>query len=165
MAKLQGAKFFTNLNLRWGYNNVRVKEGDEWKTAFRTKFGLFETLVMPFSLTNAPACFHHFMNDLLRDLLEAGVLVYLHDILIYAATLEVLIKLTKEVPCCLKEANLFCKASKCSFHVTTVEYLGINITPEGMSLDQAKVKDIMNWPIPTSVKKLQSFLGFANFLC
>ncbi|KAF8751883.1 Retrotransposon gag protein [Rhizoctonia solani] len=84
MAQLRGAKVFTKLDLRWGYNNVRVKEGDEWKTAFRTKYGLYESLVMTFGLTNAPASFQHFMNDLFKDLLDVCVIIYLDDILIYS---------------------------------------------------------------------------------
>ncbi|QRW21782.1 Retrotransposable element Tf2 protein [Rhizoctonia solani] len=84
MAKLRNAKLFTKLDLRWGYNNVRIKEGDEWKTAFRTKYGLFEYLVMPFGLTNAPAAFQHFMNDLFRDLIDVTVVIYLDNILIFS---------------------------------------------------------------------------------
>ncbi|KAF8751795.1 hypothetical protein RHS01_08401 [Rhizoctonia solani] len=81
---LRGAKVFTKLDLRWGYNNVRVKEGDKWKTAFRTKYGLYESLVMTFGLTNAPAAFQHFMNELFKDLLDVCVIIYLDDILVYS---------------------------------------------------------------------------------
>ncbi|KAF8729829.1 hypothetical protein RHS02_07751, partial [Rhizoctonia solani] len=84
MAKLRHAKIFTKLDLRWGYNNVRIKEGDEWKMVFRTKYGLFEYLVMPFGLTNAPAAFQHFMNDLFRDLIDVMVVIYLDNILIFS---------------------------------------------------------------------------------
>ncbi|KAF8753429.1 Retrotransposon gag protein [Rhizoctonia solani] len=84
MAQLRGAKIFTKLDLRWGYNNVRVKEGDKWKTAFRTKYGLYKSLVMTFGLTNAPAAFQHFMNKLFKDLLDVCVIIYLDDILIYS---------------------------------------------------------------------------------
>ncbi|KAF8757307.1 hypothetical protein RHS01_04135 [Rhizoctonia solani] len=84
MAQLRGAKVFTKLDLRWGYNNVQVKEGDEWKTAFRTKYGLYKSLVMTFGLTNAPAAFQHFMNKLFKDLLDVCVIIYLDDILIYS---------------------------------------------------------------------------------
>ncbi|EUC59356.1 Transposon Tf2-1 polyprotein, partial [Rhizoctonia solani AG-3 Rhs1AP] len=88
MAWLQGAKIFTKLDLQWGYNNVRVKEGDEWKTAFRTKYGLFKTKVMPFGLTNTPAAFQHFMNDIFRDLLDKSVVVYLDVIMIFSKNKE-----------------------------------------------------------------------------
>ncbi|KAF8749385.1 hypothetical protein RHS01_10113 [Rhizoctonia solani] len=86
--KLRHAKLFTKLDLRWGYNNVRIKEGDEWKTVFRTKYGLFEYLVMPFGLTNAPAAFQHFMNDLFRDLIDVTVVIYLDNILIFSKNLR-----------------------------------------------------------------------------
>ncbi|EUC55739.1 Transposon Tf2-1 polyprotein, partial [Rhizoctonia solani AG-3 Rhs1AP] len=164
MARLQGAKIFTKLDLRWGYNNVRVKKGDEWKTAFRTKYGLFETKVMPFGLTNAPAAFQHFMNDIFRDLLDESVVVYLDDILIFSKTEEEHQAHVTEVLKRLQENQLFCKASKCHFHVTTVKFLGIIITPEGSSMDKSKIEAVQNWPTPTTVKQVQSFLGFANFL-
>ncbi|QRV77130.1 Retrotransposable element Tf2 protein [Ceratobasidium sp. AG-Ba] len=163
IAKLQGAKLFTKLDLRWGYNNVRVREGDEWKTAFRTKFGHFEYLVMPFGLTNAPAAFQHFMNDLLRDLLDVSVIVYLDDILIFSKDPSEHAANVKEVLRRLKENQLFCKASKCFFNVTTVPYLGLIISVDGISMDEAKVKAVKDWPVPTSVKEVQSFLGFVNF--
>ncbi|KAF8756015.1 hypothetical protein RHS01_04657 [Rhizoctonia solani] len=84
MAQLHGAKVFTKLDLRWGYNNVRIKEGDKWKTACCTKYGLYKSLVMTFSLTNTPAAFQHFMNELFKDLLDVCVIIYLDDILIYS---------------------------------------------------------------------------------
>lgn len=143
---------------------MRVKEGDKWNMAFRTKFGRLETLVMPLGLTNAPAVFQHLMNDLLHDLLDTGVLCYLDDILIYSPIMEGYVKLVKAVLRRLQQANLFCKASKSSLHTMTVKYLRIVITLEGMSLDKAKVKVVMEWPNPNTVRKMQSFLGFANFL-
>ncbi|CUA70761.1 Transposon Tf2-11 polyprotein [Rhizoctonia solani] len=164
LAKIQGAQIFTKLDLRWGYNNVRVKEGDEWKTAFRTKYGLFETKVMPFGLTNAPAAFQHFMNDILRDLLDVTVIVYLDDILIFSKNPEEHTAHVKEVLRRLQENQLFCKASKCFFNMTTVEYLGIMISPEGISIEKGKVEAIQSWPTPKTRKQVQSFLGFANFL-
>lgn len=163
MEKLQRAKIFTKFDLRWGYNNIRVKEGDEYKTAFRTKYGSFESLVMTFGLTNAPAVFQHFMNDLFRDLLDVNVIVYLDDILVYSENPEKHEEHVKEVLKRLKENQLFLKPSKCLFSVTTVPYLGIIITPEGMSMEKEKVKAVMEWPIPKTVKGVQSFLGFANF--
>ncbi|QRW22561.1 Retrotransposable element Tf2 protein [Rhizoctonia solani] len=114
MAKLRHAKIFTKLDLRWGYNNVRIKEGDEWKTAFRTKYGLFEYLVMPFGLTNAPAAFQHFMNDLFRDLIDVTVVIYLDDILIFSENPEDHPTHVKEVLSRLMKNQLFCKLSKMS---------------------------------------------------
>ncbi|QRW17243.1 Retrotransposable element Tf2 protein [Rhizoctonia solani] len=145
MAKLRHAKIFTKLDLRWGYNNVRIKEGDEWKTAFRTKYGLFKYLVMPFGLTNAPAAFQHFMNDLFRDLIDVTVVIYLDDILIFSEKPE-------DHP------------THCHFHVNTVDYLGIVISPAGFSMDQKKIEAVTSWPQPKTVKQVQAFLGFVNYL-
>ncbi|QRW23994.1 Retrotransposable element Tf2 protein [Rhizoctonia solani] len=164
MAQLRGAKVFTKLDLRWGYNNVRVKEGDEWKTAFRTKYGLYESLVMTFGLTNAPASFQHFMNDLFKDMLDVCVIIYLDDILIYSKDDATHTQHVHKVLRRLMENQLFCKASKCTFHVTSVEYLGIIVLDKGFSLDKLKIQAVQEWPTPTKVKEVQSFLGFANFL-
>ncbi|KAF8697498.1 hypothetical protein RHS03_07767, partial [Rhizoctonia solani] len=164
MAQLRGAKVFTKLDLRWGYNNVRVKEGDEWKTAFRTKYGLYESLVMTFGLTNAPAAFQHFMNKLFKDLLDVCIIIYLDDILIYSKDDASHTKHVHEVLRRLMENQLFCKASKCTFHVTSVEYLGIIVSDKGFSLDKLKIQAVQEWPVPSKVKEVQSFLGFANFL-
>ncbi|KAF8753953.1 hypothetical protein RHS01_06576 [Rhizoctonia solani] len=154
MAKLRHAKLFTKLDLRWGYNNVRIKEGDEWKTAFRTKYGLFEYLVMPFGLTNAPAAFQHFMNDLFRDLIDVTVVIYLDDILIFSENPEDHPSHVREVLSRLMKNQLFCKLSKCHFHVTTVDYLGIVISPAGFSMDQKKIEAVTSWPQPKTVKQL-----------
>ncbi|KAF8752409.1 hypothetical protein RHS01_08119 [Rhizoctonia solani] len=159
MAQLRGAKVFTKLDLRWGYNNVRVKEGNKWKTAFRTKYGLYKSLVMTFGLTNAPAAFQHFMNKLFKDLLDVCVIIYLDDILIYSKTDADHTQHVHKVLKRLKENQLFCKASKCTFHVTLVEYLGIIVLDKGFSLDKLKIKAVQEWPTPTKVKEVQSFLG------
>ncbi|KAF8748302.1 hypothetical protein RHS01_10955, partial [Rhizoctonia solani] len=164
MAKLRNAKLFTKLDLRWGYNNVRIKEGDEWKTAFRTKYGLFEYLVMPFGLTNAPAAFQHFMNDLFRNLIDVTVVIYLDDILIFSEDPEKHPEHVREVLSRLMRNQLFCKLSKCHFHVTTVDYLGIVISPTGFSMDQKKIEAVTSWPHPKTVKQVQAFLGFVNYL-
>ncbi|KAF8756857.1 hypothetical protein RHS01_03817 [Rhizoctonia solani] len=153
-----------NLDLRWGYNNVRIKEGDEWKTAFRTKYGLFEYLVMPFGLTNAPAAFQHFMNDLFRDLIDVTVVIYLDDILIFSEDPKDHPGHVREVLSRLMKNQLFCKLLKCHFHVTTVDYLGIVISPAGFSMDQKKIEAVTSWPQPKTVKQVQAFLGFVNYL-
>ncbi|QRW25665.1 Retrotransposable element Tf2 protein [Rhizoctonia solani] len=164
MAKLRHAKVFTKLDLRWGYNNVQIKEGDEWKTAFRTKYGLFKYLVMPFGLTNAPAAFQHFMNDLFRDLINVTVVIYLDDILIFLEDPKDHPTHVREVLSRLLRNQLFCKLSKCHFHVTTVDYLGIIISPAGFSMDQKKIEAVTSWPTPKTVKQVQAFLGFVNYL-
>ncbi|KAF8748062.1 hypothetical protein RHS01_11083 [Rhizoctonia solani] len=149
MAQLRGAKVFTKLDLRWGYNNVRVKEGDEWKTAFCTKYGLYKSLVMTFGLTNAPAAFQHFMNELFKDLLDVCVIIYLDDILIYSKDDATHTQHVHEVLRRLMDNQLFCKASKCTFHVTSVEYLGIIVSDKGFSLDKLKIQAVQEWPTPT----------------
>ncbi|KAF8755474.1 hypothetical protein RHS01_05347 [Rhizoctonia solani] len=165
MSKLRHTKLFTKLDLCWGYNNIRIKEGDEWKTAFRTKYGLFEYLVMPFGLTNAPAAFQHFMNNQFRDLIDVTVVIYLDNILIFSENPKDHPAHVREVLSRLMKNQLFCKLSKCHFHVTTVDYLGIVISPAGFSMDQKKIEAIMLWPQPKTVKQVQAFLGFVNYLC
>ncbi|KAF8755911.1 hypothetical protein RHS01_04645 [Rhizoctonia solani] len=153
MAQLCGAQVFTKLDLRWGYNNVQVKEGDKWKTAFQTKYGLYKSLVMTFGLTNAPAAFQHFMNKLFRDLLDVCVIIYLDDILIFSKDDASHTKHVHEVLKRLMDNQLFCKASKCTFHVTSVEYLGIIVSDKGFSLDKLKIQAVQEWPVPTKLEK------------
>ncbi|QRW15541.1 Retrotransposable element Tf2 protein [Rhizoctonia solani] len=169
MAKLRHAKMlyttiFTKLDLWWGYNNVWIKEGDKWKTVFCTKYGLFEYLVMPFGLTNAPAAFQHFMNNLFRDLINVTVVIYLDNLLIFSENPEDHSTHVREVLSQLMKNQLFCKLSKCHFHVTTVAYLGIVISPAGFSMDQKKIEAVTTWPQPKTVKQVQAFLGFVNYL-
>ncbi|KAG8916674.1 hypothetical protein FRC01_002921 [Tulasnella sp. 417] len=163
MDRVGKAKFFSKLDLRSGYNLVRIKEGDEWKTAFRTRFGHFEYTVMPFGLVNAPATFQHFMNDIFRDMLDESVIIYLDDILIFAETEEELLQKTKEVLRRCKEQGLYCKPEKCEFNCQEIEYLGYIIGRQGIRMDKKKVDAILEWPDPKTVKEIQSFLGFANF--
>src|SRR6201996_6108097 len=159
------ARIYTTLDLRHAYHLVRITEGDEWKTAFRTRYGSFEWNVMPFGLTNAPAAFQRFMNDLFADLLDVYVVVYLDDILIYSENPADHRKHVREVLRRLRAAGLFASLKKCVFDVDTVEFLGYIISPEGLSMDPSKVKAIQDWPTPRKVKDVQSFLGFANFYC
>ena len=142
---------------------VCIAEGDEWKTAFQTRYGAFEWSVMPFGLTNALATFQRFMNDLFSDLLDVCVVVYLDDILIYSDDITQHWKHVKEVLKRLRKARLYVKAEKCEFHSDSVEYLGYVLSPSGLTMSDAKVKTIQEWPEPKKVKDIQSFLGFANF--
>ncbi|GLB44521.1 putative retrotransposable element tf2 155 kda protein type 1-like [Lyophyllum shimeji] len=152
------------LDVRWGYNNVRIKEGDEWKAAFRTNRGLFEPLVMFFGLTNSPATFQTMMNDIFRDLIAQGVVcVYLDDILIYTKTLEEHRRITRIVLDRLREHRLFLKPEKCEFERTEIEYLGLIISHGTASMDPVKVAGVAEWPVPKNKKEVQSFLGFTNF--
>ncbi|QRW25857.1 Retrotransposable element Tf2 protein [Rhizoctonia solani] len=119
---------------------------------------------MTFGLTNTPAAFQHFMNKLFKDLLDVCIIIYLDDILIYSKDDASHTQHVHKVLQRLMENQLFCKASKCTFHITLVEYLGIIVLDKGFSLDKLKIQAVQDWPTPTKVKEVQSFLGFANFL-
>jgi len=120
---------------------------------------------MPFSLTNAPATFQQFMNDILSDLLDVYVMIYLDNILIYLNNMSKHHWHVKEVLKCLYKASLYAKVEKCEFHSELVEYLGYILSPSGLTMFNNKVKIIQDWLEPKKVKDIQSFLGFANFYC
>ena len=149
--------------MKAGYNLIRIKEGDEWKAAFKTKYGMFEPLVMQFGQANAPSVFMHFMNDIFRDLLGITVVVYMDDILIFAETLEELRRKTLRVLETLKRNDLYLKPEKCKFEVQEIEFLGYIIRPDNLLMDPVKKAGITDWPIPKTLKQIQSFLGFCNF--
>ena len=162
--KLRGAKYFTKLDIQFSFNNVRMKEGDEWKAAFRTNRGLFKPLVMFFRLTNSPATFQTMMNNIFRELVTEGmVVVYIDDILIFTETLEQHREVTCQVLKLLEENQLYLKLDKCEFEKTWVEYLGVIISHNSVEMDPAKVAGVVEWPVPSTKKELQSFLGFTNF--
>jgi RNase H-like domain found in reverse transcriptase/Reverse transcriptase (RNA-dependent DNA polymerase) len=162
--RLKGAKYFSKFDVRWGYNNVHIKEGDEWKAAFTTNRGLFKPCVMSFGLTNLPATFQALMNSIFSDLITASkVAVYLDDILIFTKTLEEHCQITNEVLKCLKTHNLFLRLEKCVFKQEEIKYLGLVIKEGEISMDPAKVEAVCNWPTPHNLHAIQGFLGFANF--
>lgn len=162
-AQLQGAKWFTKIDLKTGFWLVRIREGDEWKTAFRCKYGLFEYTVMPFGMINAPSTFQAMMNHLFRDMLDAGVLVYLDDLLIYATTEEEHDRIVKEVLQRLTKHHLAVSPRKCKWRVPKVEFLGYIINRQGIGMTQDKVECVLKWQPPRSLKESQQFIGFANF--
>jgi hypothetical protein len=161
--RLHKAKYFTKLDLRDGYHLVRIKEGEEWKTAFRTRYGHYEYTVMPFGLTNAPATFQALVNSVLREYLDHFVVAYLDDILIYSETLEEHEEHVKKVLRKLTERKLACKPEKCEFSVQRTGFLGCVISPGKIEMEDGKVTSILEWPEPKNVKELQSFLGLANY--
>lgn len=161
--RLTKAQWFTKMDMRGAYNLIRMKEGEGWKTAFRTRYGSYEYMVMPFGLTNAPASCQELVNNVLRNMLDQSVIAYLDDILIYSKTLsQHKIDITK-VLTCLDKVNLQLEPKKCEFHRKEVQFLGYVVTTEEIRQDPDKIKAILEWPEPTSVKELQSFLGTINF--
>ena len=163
LAQLSRARFYTTLDIRSAYNLIRMKQGEEWKTAFRTCYGLFESLVMPFGLTNAPATFQKFINDFLRPYLDIFCTAYIDDILIYSNTLAEHRGHVRRVLEALKAAGLHLKPKKCEFHQESVRYLGVIISRHGVQMDPSKVETILNWEAPRTPTEVREFLGFANF--
>jgi len=166
VSQLRGAKYFTKLDVRWGFNNVRIKPGDEWKAAFRTNCGLFEPLVMFFGMTNSPATFQTMMNDIFRTLIAKGiVVVYLDDILIFTETEEEHEQAVWRVLEVLVEHKLFLCPEKCEFHWKRIEYLRLVISENKVEMDPVKVARVRDWPTPENQTDVQAFIGFVNFYC
>ena len=157
-------KVFTKMGLRWEYNNIRIKEGDEWKAAFTILEGSFELMVMFFGLTNSPAMFQAMMNELLRDLINTGKMaVFIDDIIIRTETEEGHDEIVAEVIRRLEENNLYVKPEKCKWKVREVGFLGVVIGPKGIQMEKEKVKGVLEWPISKCVKDIQKFLDLANY--
>jgi hypothetical protein len=164
MDRLQGAKWFTKFDVREGFYRIRIKEGHEWMTAFKTKYRLFEYTVMPFGLTNAPATFQSVINNALHEYLRIFATAYLDDVLVYSSgTLEEHVEHVKKVLRKLKEYKLYLQLGKCEFHVKETEFLGFIVSTEGVKMNPKKIATVQEWPIPKTVKDVQSFLGFANY--
>jgi hypothetical protein len=161
--RLAGAKYFTKIDLRNAYNQIRIAKGDEYKTAFRTRYGLFEYCVMPFGLTNTPATFQALVNSTFAEWIDKFVVAYLDDILIFSRTLKEHDDHIRMVLQRLRKAKLYARPEKCEFYARSVDFLGFIIDAEGIRMDPAKLEAINAWPTPTSVRDAQSFLGFCNF--
>ncbi|KAG1925937.1 hypothetical protein F2P79_025177 [Pimephales promelas] len=139
LEQLRQARYFTKLDLRCAYNLIRIREGDEWKTAFSTTTGHYEYLVMPFGLSNSPSVFQAFINDVFRDMLNQWVIVYIDDILIYSKTYEEHVKHVRAVLKLLNQHQLYAKAEKCEFHQETISFLGYVISSGGVAMDEKKL--------------------------
>ena len=159
---LWGAQVYSKIDLCAGYNNICIKEGDEWKTAFRTRYGAFEYLVMPFGLTNAPVTFQRFMNNIFTDMVDSFMVVYLDDILIYSDNMTEHEGHVCHVLQQLHNNQLHANLMKLSFHLDSVEYLGFIVSPGGISMDFMKIDVILTWLTLTNIKETQSFLGFTD---
>ena len=161
--RLTKAKFFTKLDIVAAFNKIRMAEGEKWKTVFRIKYGLFQSLIMNFGLCGAPSAFQNYINDSLHEYLNTFCSVYIDDILIYSKTRKEHAKHIRLVLQKLQKAGLQLDIDKCEFYAQEVKYLGLIITPEGIKMDQEKIASVLDWPKPENLKDVQSFLGFVNF--
>ena len=161
--ELAGAQYFTKLDLRSGYHQIRMVESDECKTTFKTHSGHYEFCVMPFGLTCAPAMFQAAMNTSFAHLIHKYVLVFVDDVLIYSRSLAEHVQHLRAVFQILEQNKLYLKVSKCSFAQRSLEYLGHIIGVEGVATDPAKIQAILQWPQLLTLKQLRGFLGLAGY--
>jgi len=153
---MESKQVFTKIDLQWRFNNVRIKEGDEWKEAFTAHVGSFEPTVMFFGMTNSPATFQVMMNEILRDMINEGkVMAFVDNVLVGTETEEVLNR--------LEENDLYVKPEKCMQKVQKIGFLGIIIEPNGIEMEKEKIDRMLSWPEPKNVKDVRKFLGFANY--
>jgi len=157
-------RVFTKMDLRWGYNNVRIKEGDEWKAAFTTHVGSYEPVVMFFRMTNSPATFQGMMNEILRDMINEGkVAAFVDDVLIGTEMEEGHDELVEEVLRRLEENDLYVKPEKCAWKVQKVNFLGVVMGQGKIEMEENKVVGVLNRPTPKMVRDVRKFLGLANY--
>ncbi|KAJ0661910.1 putative nucleotidyltransferase, Ribonuclease H [Helianthus annuus] len=161
--QLHGARYFSKIDLRSRYHQLRVRSEDIPKTAFRTRYGHYEFLVMPFGLTNAPAVFMDLMNRVFHDYLDKCVVVFIDDILVYSKSKEEHEEDLRVVLGILREKKLYAKLSKCEFWLERVTFLGHVVSANGIEVDPCKVEAITNWPKPNTVTEVRSFLGLAGY--
>lgn len=163
LEELAGATYFTSLDMKAGYHQVRMKTGEEYKTAFKTHSGHYQFKVMPFGLTNAPATFQCAMNSILAPFLRKFALVFLDDILVYVPTMKLQLEHLRLVLDKLREHQFHLKESKCNFAKEELIYLGHIISGKGVSTDPSKTAAMVNWPTPQTVTELRAFLGLTGY--
>ena len=161
--RLEGVKYFTRLNLRNAYHLIRIREGDEWKTAFKTQYGLYEYTVMPFDLINASVTFQVYIDQVLTGMIDTELIAFLNDILIFESTWEECRKCTLKALQRLKDAKLFCKKLKCLFKVTSVDFLDFIMRNEEIVMNLSRVSMIIEWSVPQNLREVRAFIDFTEF--
>jgi Reverse transcriptase (RNA-dependent DNA polymerase) len=171
--RLSGCSLYTKFNIRWGYNNIRIKEGDKWKAVFITNEGLFKPTIMFFGLTNSPATFQMMINSVFaNEIAEKWLTVYMDDMAIHTErwpeeTEQQHVQrhriYVKRILVKLMEHNLFLKPEKCSFEQPSIEFLGVQITQGEVQMDDTKVEKVRNWRPPTNITEVRNFLGFTGY--
>jgi len=157
-------RVFTKMDLWWGYNNVRIKKGDEWKAAFTTHVGSYEPVVMFFGMSNSPATFQGMMNEILRDMINKGkVAVFVDDVLIGTEMKEGHNEIVEEVLRRLEENDLYVKPEKCAWKVHKVNFLGVIMSQGKIEMEEDKVAGVLNWPVSKMVRDVRKFLDLANY--
>ena len=152
---IKGAIIFSKLDVRWGYNNICIKEGDKWKASFVTSLGLFEPMVIFFGLTNSPTTFQAMMNMIFQDLILARkIMVYMDNILIFSKTMAEHILIINQVLQILRNNDLYLKPKKCEFYKDKLNYLGFTISKDHIAMEDSKVDAIRDWPVPHTIRDI-----------